>query len=121
MSDPTDHTAEPDDVLAELEEVRAQIAGIGHVLPGSVLEVYNRCGNPGCRCRAQPPRRHGPYLQWTRKVKGKTVTRRLTTEQYQRYQPWFDNARRLRELTTRLETLSLHTLAHNENMDIPTP
>ena len=106
---------------AELERVRAQIAAIGHALPGSVLETYNRCGNPGCRCRGEPPQPHGPYLQWTRKVNGKTVTRRLTAEQYQRYQPWFDNARRLRELTTRLETLTLHTLAQAENMDIPTP
>ena len=47
MSDPTNHTAEPDDVLAELEEVRAEIAGIQdswhrevvHVVPGWGLTV----------------------------------------------------------------------------------
>ena len=33
----------------------------------------------------------------------------LTPEQLERYQPWFDNARRLRELLSELETLSLHT------------
>ena len=35
------------------------------------------------------------------------VTRILTEEQFADYQPWFDNHRRLRELITELETLSL--------------
>ena len=49
------------------------------------------------RCKAEPPVLHGPYLHWTRTLAGKTVTRTLTQEQASRYQPWFDNARRLRE------------------------
>ena len=35
-------------------------------------------------------------------------------EQYQRYRPWFDNARRLRELTAELEALSLRTIEQAE-------
>jgi len=104
----------PDDALAELEELTAEIAGLGFALPGTVIERYTRCTSKNCRCRADPPQRHGPYLQWTRKVKGKTVTRRLTDEQYERYRPWFDNARRLRELATQLEALSLRTAEHAE-------
>jgi len=42
----------------------------------------------------------------TRKVDGKTVTKLLTPEQLARYQPWLDNARRLRELVSELETLT---------------
>jgi hypothetical protein len=66
-----------------------------------------RCGHPGCRCHADPPRLHAPYHQWTRKKDGKTATRILTDDQLADYQPWFDNHRRLRELITELETLSL--------------
>ena len=66
-----------------------------------------RCGYPGCRCHADPPRLHGPYHQWTRKKDGKTATRILTDDQLADYQPWFDNHRRLRELITELEALSL--------------
>lgn len=99
----------PTDTLAELEAVRAQIAEIGFVLPGTVTERYTRCTSKGCRCQADPPQQHGPYLDWTRKVAGKTVTRRLSRQQYERYRPWFDNARRLRELTSQLEDLSLRT------------
>src|SRR5665811_2578128 len=67
----------------------------------------NRCGKPGCACKADPPKLHGPYVTWTRKVEGKTVTRRLSAEQLERYRPWFENRRRLRELTGELEALSL--------------
>ena len=85
----------------------AQIAALGFVLPGTVASRYTRCGKPGCRCTATPPALHGPYLTWTRKVAGKTVTRRLTEDQYQAYRPWFDASRTLRALLTELEALSL--------------
>lgn len=59
-----------------------------------------------------PPALHGPYYSWTRKINGKTATRTVTAEQARRYQPWFDDARRLRALATELDALSL-TLAQN--------
>lgn len=91
-----------------------QIAEVGFALPGSVTVRHMRCGKATCRCKADPPRLHGPYISWTRKVAGRTRTRLLTPEQLQRYQPWFDNARRLRELLTELETLSLHAIEEAE-------
>jgi hypothetical protein len=69
--------------------------------------LMTRCGHANCRCHADPPRLHGPYHQWTRKVAGKTVTRILSDEQLADYSPWLDNQRRLRSLVTELETLSL--------------
>ena len=72
-------------------------------LPGTLTERMTRCGHPGCRCHADPPRLHGPYHQWTRKIAGKTVTRILTDDQLADYQPWFDNQRRLRALVAELE------------------
>jgi hypothetical protein len=33
-----------------------------------------------------------PYAEWTRKIGGKTVTRRLTDAELAEYQPLFDNA-----------------------------
>jgi hypothetical protein len=89
-------------------EITAQIAAIGLPLPGSLVERRTRCGNPTCRCRAEPPQLHGPYLTWTRKVDGKTVTRTLTAEQAATYRQFIDNARRLRQLVAELENLALH-------------
>jgi hypothetical protein len=43
------------------------------------------------------------------------VTRTLTQEQASRYQPWFDNARRLRELITELEGRSLRVFLDAED------
>lgn len=56
---------------------------------------------------ADPPRPHGPYWWWTRKVDARTVTKILTDEQYADYRPWFDNARRAKELLAELEALSV--------------
>ncbi len=88
-------------------ELAHQIAQIDAALPGSLQIRSTRCGKPACRCKADPPQLHGPYIQWTRKINGRTRTRLLTPEQLKRYQPWFENARRLRQLLAELEALSL--------------
>ena len=69
-----------------------------------------RCGHPGCACHADPPRRHGPYWQWTRKVAAKTICRWLSPEQHHDYQTWINNDRRLHELIGQLETLGAAAL-----------
>ena len=91
---------------ARAARIAAGLAAVGFALPGTLTERMTRCGHPGCRCHADPPRLHGPYHQWTRKIGGKTVTRILTGDQLADYQPWFDNQRRLRTLVAELETLS---------------
>ena len=78
-----------------------------YALPGTLARRFMRCGKTNCRCKAEPPVLHGPYWHWTRTIAGKTHSRSLTQERAQRYQPWFDNARRLRELLTDLEERSL--------------
>ena len=92
----------------------AEIAGAGALLPGTLLVRMMGCGKPGCGCKADPPRLHGPYIQWTRKIGGRTRTRRLTQEELDRYRPWFDNARRLRDLVAELETLCLRAASAAE-------
>ena len=67
-----------------------------------------------CLTKADPPVLHGPYIQWTRTEHGKTVTRLLTEQQLTRYQPWFDNARRLKDLVAKLEIASVHSVEQAE-------
>ncbi len=90
-----------------LADALGQIDGL---LPGSVVARHMRCGKPGCACKADPPTPHGPYIQWTRTVNGKTVTRYLNQHELDRYQPWFDNTRRLKDLVAKLEIASVHAL-----------
>ncbi|NMM33221.1 MAG: hypothetical protein HHJ13_04335 [Phycicoccus sp.] len=94
-----------------------ELAVIGFALPGSLVWRSTACGKTGCRCQGDPPDLHGPYLTWTRAAAGKTITRRITPEQQQRYQDWFDNARRLHQLVTELQALSLQ--AFDEAEDSP--
>ncbi len=97
-------------------ETMAQIDG---ALPGSVVMRNMRCGKRGCACKGDPPALHGPYIQWTRTVHGKTVTKFLSQDQLARYQPWFDNARRLKELTAMLHIASVHALESHERWSTP--
>lgn len=90
--------------------IASELARLRGVLPGTVRRRYTRCGRAGCRCMAEPAQPHGPYWSWTRKVANKTVTRYLSEEQYERYRPWFDNARRARELLGELEAASMSVI-----------
>jgi hypothetical protein len=99
------------------QRIARQLAEIGFVLPGSLVSRTTTCGKPGCRCQADPPQLHGPYLSWTRTVGGKTVTRQITPQQQRRYQAWFDNARRLRALVTELEDLSVQAIEQAEGWE----
>ena len=84
----------------------AELAELGFISPGSVVVRYTTCGKPGCRCQADPPRRHGPYYQWSRAVAGKTVSRRLTESEAELYRGWIANRRRLEEIVARMEQVS---------------
>lgn len=85
--------------LKELEsrvaDLRQGLDDIGIVLRGSVVERWMPCGKRGCACQADPPRLHGPYHQWTKKVGGKTKTVRLTKEEAAAYRGWIENGRQL--------------------------
>jgi hypothetical protein len=110
MEDSTSRMAEanqpPERRLRELLE---QLTELGFCLPGSLSTRKLRCGNPRCRCRADPPQLHGPYTYWTRKVAGRTVAQLLSPEQAERYRPWIENDRRLRQLVSELEALATKT------------
>ncbi len=98
----------------------AELASIDGLLPGSVVLRRMRCGKRGCACKTDPPTLHGPYIQWTRTVEGKTVTRYLSQDQLARYQEWFDNARRVKEIVAKLEIASLHAVEQSEAATTPT-
>ena len=104
MNEPTQPFAATRKAIAEA------LAEIDGLLPGSVVVRHMRCGKPGCVCKGDPPVLHGPYIQSTPTVRAKTVTRYLSEDQLGRYQSWFDNARRLKDLTAKLEIASLQAL-----------
>jgi len=100
------HQARAGQIASEM----AAIAATGMVLPGSITERRTRCGRDNCACHADPPRLHGPYWQWTRKIAARTVGRWLSPDQQEEYQAWIDNDRRLRDLLGQLEELGAAAL-----------
>lgn len=91
---------------ARYVQLASQLADIGFIAAGSVTHRYTRCATPGCRCNAEPSQPHGPYWQWTAKVNGKTVTRRLDENEARLYQDWIANDRRLRALITKMRQVA---------------
>ncbi len=89
------------------QEILAEMAELGVVLPGSVVERSTRCQRSGCHCRADPPRLHGPYVTWMRQEGSHQVTRTLSAQQAERLRPLVAADRRLRQLVRELEALAL--------------
>jgi|ERR1700722_15296671 hypothetical protein len=101
----------------QLERIRRELADIGPALPGSLNTRTGRCGKAHCSCHGDPPRLHGPFHSWTRKVAGKTVTKLLTEEQLDDYQELFDNHRRLKDLVHEMEQLSLEIVEEDRRWE----
>ena len=103
---------------AALDRIAAELAAAaGPALPGTLTVRSYACGKRRCRCHASPPVLHGPYAEWTRKIGGRTVTRRLTPAELADYQPLFDNARKLRALIAELQDLTLEIIEEGTAQD----
>jgi len=89
------------------EALKQQILKLGYVRPGSLVRRFMRCGTPNCRCMANPPQLHGPYYQWSYKVKGKTRSVRLTEEHAGYCEMYLKNHRQLRRLVRQMEQHSI--------------
>lgn len=94
------------DYRQRYQELARKVAEIGFISAGSITHRHTRCGSPGCHCHADPPQLHGPYYQWTAKINGKTVTRRLNEQQAQLYTEWIGNDRELRALLTQMRQIA---------------
>jgi hypothetical protein len=105
------------DQQAARDRIAAELAQAGFALPGTLTVRAYACGKPGCRCHADPPRLHGPYAEWTRKIGGKTVTRRLSPAELADYQPLFDNAKKIRTLLAELQDLTLAIVEASESQE----
>lgn len=105
----------PDRELAGLRERyqkrAAEVAQVGFMLKGSLVQRCLPCGTPHCHCHADPPQLHGPYWQWSARVQGKTVSRMLTAAQARRYQEWMQNRKRLEQILNEMHEISSQAAA----------
>jgi hypothetical protein len=95
------------DLPQNYQQLQRALSRIGYFRRGTLLKRFMPCGKPGCACQATPPRLHGPYYQWTRKVAGKTVTVRFSAEQAELLADWIAAGRELDRIVAEMERLSL--------------
>ena len=93
-------------------QARQELQQLDYFLKGTVLKRMMKCGQPNCACHRDPAQRHGPYFEWTYKVKGKTVNVKLSTPAAPLYQAATKQHRKLKAVLARLERLSRAALAH---------
>ena len=96
-----------DEFRQRYEALKRSVVDLGYFRRGSLVRRFMPCGKPGCVCQGPQGVRHGPYYDWTRKVRGKTVSVRLSPEQAKSLSEWINTGRRLNQLIAQMERLSL--------------
>ena len=98
----------------QIEKVKGDLAALGDLRPGSLSTQYNVCGSPGCRCKATPPQKHGPYYQVSYTRKGKSSSKFVKEKDLPTVRRQLKNYKRMKllierwiELATELSTLRL--------------
>ena len=81
-----------------IERIKREIGELGDLRPGSLSQQYNVCGVPGCRCKASPPQKHGPYYQLSISRKGKDTSRFVRQDEVATVKRQLRNFARLRTL-----------------------
>lgn len=82
----------------KIRRIKADLADIGDLRPGALSEQYNTCRTPRCRCKADPPQKHGPYHQLSYSRHGRSSTENIRPEHLAAVQAQIANYHRLREL-----------------------
>ncbi|MGH7897142.1 MAG: DUF6788 family protein [Candidatus Binatia bacterium] len=92
--------SEPSAAAAQrrIDAIKRQIVALGLLRPGTLSQQYNVCGNPTCRCKADPPQKHGPYYQLSYTWRRKSRTHFVREEQLPQIQREVANYERLRAL-----------------------
>src|SRR3972149_10423065 len=87
------------ELTRRLVKIKAALAELGPIHPGSISEQYNVCGTPGCACKdAKNPQKHGPYYQLSYSWRARGTTRFVRAPELKRVQAKLANYKRLRGL-----------------------
>ena len=81
-----------------IQSIKRKISALGDLRPGALSLQYNICGNPSCRCKADPPVKHGPYPQVSFTWHGKSTTQFVREQDVDEVQKQLANYHNLRDL-----------------------
>jgi hypothetical protein len=83
---------------AKIAKLKQELMRLGDLRPGTLSEQYNVCGKAGCACKADPPRKHGPYYQVSFTWQGRSRTQFVRREHVAAVRQHLRNYERLRDL-----------------------
>ena len=97
----------PSSLEAQIENLKQELVCLGDLRPGKLSQQYNVCGKADCRCKADPPQKHGPYYQLSFTRSGKSSTQFVRKEDLAVVRRQLRNYQRLQELIDRWITLGM--------------
>ena|SRR5258706_380465 len=92
---------------AQIAKLKQAIIRLGDLRPGKLSQQYNVCGKAACRCKADPPQKHGPYYQLSFSHSGKSSTQFVRKEDLAVVRQQWRNYQQLRELIDRWIALGM--------------
>lgn len=92
---------------ARINRIKRSLATLGDLRPGTLSAQFNVCGNPTCRCKADPPQKHGPYHQVSYTRKGKSRSEFVRKENLSSVRKQIQNYDKLRQLIDQWLDLSI--------------
>lgn len=94
-------------LLLKRDQLKAQLAAIGDMRPGSLVPRFRKCGKPSCHCAKKGAPGHGPSYSLTHAVAGKTVTHVIPAgPAVERTREQLDEYHRFREIVQQLVVVS---------------
>ena len=103
----------------KIAKLKQEIMKMDYLMRGSIIKTYLKCGKKECICHRDPTKLHGPYYVFTKKVKGKTVTRHYTekeAKQLEIYLRQYNEAvQKIREISELSEEAISIILNQNKN------
>ena len=91
-----------------IQWIKAELASLRDMRPGSLSQQFNVCGKAGCRGKdPQNPQRHGPYYQLSWVPRGKSPTQFIRRPFLPQVRAEIGTYDRFRKLTDQWVNLSL--------------
>lgn len=88
-------------------EIKNELFKLGFIIYGSINIVYHKCGRSYCKCKEDKSKLHGPYYLWTRKDKGKTISKKLNKKQVEIFKNLIENKKSFNLITEKMKKTSI--------------
>jgi hypothetical protein len=90
-------------LLKEYEKLKKSFLDIGLVQQGTILPRTIQKEHPK---KKEKIKTYGPYYQWTKKIKGRTVTNNLTPSQAKTYEKAIKEYRKFKNILSEMMAIS---------------